>query len=88
MISCEVAPSNNRVYFGLELGDNSNQPTANPIKCENLLNDVRICPRCNGKLNYTYRLYHHIGRATCENCGFPHLNQNTWQVTLILKIKL
>ncbi len=70
LISCEVAPSNNRVYFGLELGDNSNQPTANPIKCENLLNDVRICPRCNGKLNYTYRLYHHIGRATCENCGF------------------
>ena len=39
-------------------------------ECENLLNDMRICPRCAGKLRYEYRRYHHIGRAVCESCGF------------------
>ena len=38
--------------------------------CVNLLNDMRICPKCAGKLRYEYRRYHHIGHAVCESCGF------------------
>ena len=64
LISCTVAPENQRVYFGID-----RLPT-DVTECENLLNDMRICPRCAGKLRYEYRRYHHIGRAVCESCGF------------------
>ena len=64
LISGSVAPENQRVYFGIE-----RLPT-DVTACENLLNDMRICPKCAGKLRYEYRRYHHIGRAVCESCGF------------------
>ena len=64
LISCTVAPENQRVYFGID-----RLPT-DVTACENLLDDMRICPRCAGKLRYEYRRYHHIGRAVCESCGF------------------
>ena len=64
LISCTVAPENQRVYIGID-----RLPT-DVTECENLLNDMRICPRCAGKLRYEYRRYHHIGRAVCESCGF------------------
>ena len=64
LISGSVAPENPRVYFGID-----RLPT-DVTECENLLNDMRICPRCAGKLRYEYRRYHHIGRAVCESCGF------------------
>ena len=64
LISGSVAPENPRVYFGID-----RLPT-DVTACENLLNDMRICPRCAGKLRYEYRRYHHIGRAVCESCGF------------------
>ena len=57
LISGSVAPENPRVYFGID-----RLPT-DVTECENLLNDMRICPRCAGKLRYEYRRYHHIGRA-------------------------
>ena len=40
------------------------------VECVNHINDVRICPKCAGKLRYEYRRYHHIGRAVCQDCGF------------------
>ncbi len=64
LISGSVAPENRRVYFGID-----RLPT-DVTECENLLNDMRICPKCAGKLRYEYRRYHHIGRAVCESCGF------------------
>ena len=64
LISGSVAPENPRVYFGID-----RLPT-DVTECENLLNDMRICPRCAGKLRYEYRRYHHIGRAVCQDCGF------------------
>ena len=64
LISGSVAPENQRVYFGID-----RLPT-DVTECENLLNDMRICPKCAGKLRYEYRRYHHIGRAVCESCGF------------------
>ncbi len=64
LISGSIAPDNQRVYYGIG-------PMASDVtECENLLNDMRICPKCAGKLRYTYRRYHHIGHAVCEDCGF------------------
>lgn len=70
LISSGVAPDNDRVYFGID-----RLPT-DTIECENLINDVRICPKCAGKLRYEYRRYHHIGKAVCEDCGFHSPESN------------
>ena len=64
LISCGVAEENDRCYFGIGPMD------GDVTDCVNLLNDMRICPRCAGKLRYAYRRYHHIGHAVCESCGF------------------
>lgn len=64
LISSGLAPENRRVYFGID------RLETDTVDCENLIDDVRICPRCAGKLRYEYRRYHHIGRAHCQDCGF------------------
>ena len=64
LISSGVAPDNPRAYFGIEKMD------TDVTECVNLINDIRICPKCAGKLKYEYRRYHHIGKAYCEDCGF------------------
>ena len=64
LISCQIAPNNKRVYFGI------NKLSTDLTECINLINDIRICPKCAGKLKYDYLRYHHIGRAHCEDCGF------------------
>ena len=64
LISGSVAPENARVYYGIDRMDSDVQ------ECENLLNDMRICPKCAGKLEYAYRRYHHVGHAVCQSCGF------------------
>ena len=64
LISCGVAPDNDRCYFGI------GPMAGDTAECVNLLNDMRICPRCAGKLRYEYRHYHHIGHAVCQSCGF------------------
>ena len=64
LISASVAPSNPRVYFGLD------RLPGDVTECVNRINDLRICPKCAGKLEYEYRHYHHIGRAHCRDCGF------------------
>ncbi len=64
LISAGVAPDNERVYFGIDKMEGDTQ------ECVNLIDDVRICPQCSGKLDYAFRRYHHIGRAVCRDCGF------------------
>ena len=64
LIACSVAPDNPRVCFGIRKMD------TDVTECINLINDNRICPRCNGDLKYEYLRYHHIGRAYCPQCGF------------------
>lgn len=36
----------------------------------NIIHDYSICPKCATNLEYDYLRYHHIGHATCPNCGF------------------
>ena len=64
LISAGVAPENDRVYFGIDRMESDVE------QCINLIDDVRICPQCSGKLHYDFRRYHHIGRAVCRDCGF------------------
>ena len=61
LISCGLAPENPRVYFGID------RLPSDTVECVNHINDVRICPKCAGKLRYEYRRYHHIGRAVCQD---------------------
>ena len=64
LIACGVAPRCRHKYFAIGRLDSDVED------CINLIDDLRICPHCAGKLRYEYRRYHHIGRAICENCGF------------------
>ena len=64
LISCRVAAENARVYFGIE------KMASDGTDCINLINDMRICPKCHSALSYDYRRYHHIGRARCTACDF------------------
>ena len=70
LISCNIAPENNRVYFGID-----RIPT-DTDECHNIVQDIVVCPKCNGKLKYDFVRYHHIGRAHCEKCDFgsPKIN--------------
>ncbi len=64
LISGNIAKENARTYFGIDrLPEDVNTK-------EDLLNDMRICPRCAGRLTYNYIRYNHIGNATCKDCGF------------------
>lgn len=65
LISCGLAPENSRVYFGID------RLPSDTVECVNHINDVRICPKCAGKLRYEYRRYHHIGRAVCPGLRLP-----------------
>lgn len=86
LISSSVAPNNKRVYFGLDKMD------TDVTECINLINDMRICPRCSGQLKYEYLRYHHIGKAYCPECGFKSpeydymgTNIDTYNMTMMVK---
>ncbi len=64
IIASGVAPTNDRVYFGIDKMD------TDVPKCINLINDMQICPKCGSLLRYEYLRYHHIGKAFCPNCKF------------------
>ena len=64
LIAGSVAPANARKYFGIE------KMPSDLTECHNLINDIRVCPRCSGELRYEYLRYHHIGKAFCADCGF------------------
>lgn len=64
LIACSVAPENERVYFGIDSLDTDTD------KCINLINDMRVCPKCHSKLEFDKVRYHHIGKVHCPSCGF------------------
>ena len=59
LISCGLAPENPRVYFGID------RLPSDTVECVNHINDVRICPKCAGKLRYEYR------RCCWRGCTWP-----------------
>ncbi len=72
LISAGVAPENERIYFGID-----KMPT-DVTECINLINDMRICPKCSAPLKYEYLRYHHIGKAYCPSCGFRSPEYDYW----------
>jgi UDP-N-acetylmuramyl tripeptide synthase len=88
LISSAVAPKNDRCYFGIEKMD------TDVTECINLINDMRICPKCSGELKYEYLRYHHIGKAYCADCGFKSpeydyagADVDTYNMTMTIKDK-
>lgn len=84
-ISQGLAPNNKRTYYSIQRLASDHEEDIN------IINDARICPKCYHMLKYNYLRYHHIGNATCPNCGFtsprsdyaalPDFENNTLTVT-------
>lgn len=63
LISGRLAEKNTRNYFGIDRLENETDIA------DNLICDIVNCPVCGEKLNYSFKHYNHIGRASCV-CGF------------------
>lgn len=63
-ISSMLKPGNKRTYYSIA------RLPSDKEKCENIINDVRSCPKCGGKPEYEYVRYHHIGKMRCLSCGY------------------
>ncbi|NLD20499.1 MAG: DUF1727 domain-containing protein [Clostridiales bacterium] len=81
-----VAPENDRAYYGIERMDTDLE------KCENLIQDFQICPNCHHRLEYEYLRYGHIGKAYCPACGlkapeYDYAGCETDKVNMTINIK-
>lgn len=63
-ISSRLKEGNERTYFSI-----GRLPT-DRNECVNIINDMRMCPKCHSGLEYEYVRYHHIGKMRCPVCGF------------------
>lgn len=70
LIVAGLAPENDRVYFGIDRLETDTD------KCENIVKDITVCPKCDSKLEYDFVRYNHVGRAHCTKCDFasPKIN--------------
>ncbi len=64
LICSNIAPDNEKIYFSIDKLETDTE------KCNNIVRDIIVCPKCNTKLEYEYYRYHHIGKAHCPNCDF------------------
>ena len=63
-MSSSIGKENKKVFFGISELDTDKK------EIDNIVCDVRVCPKCYSKLKYNYIKYHHLGNAYCPNCGF------------------
>ena len=63
-LSSQLGKDNEKVYFAIDKQDGEG------TKPDNIVNDMRICPKCNTKLKYNYSRYHHLGNVYCPKCDF------------------
>lgn len=63
-ICINLASENKKIYYGIDRLDTDTD------ECENIVQDMVICPKCGAKLEYEYYRYHHIGKMHCPNCYF------------------
>lgn len=75
-ICVNLASENKKIYYGIDRLDTDTE------KCENIVQDMVICPKCGAELEYEYYRYHHVGKMHCTNCyfGTPY---NDFEVTNI-----
>ena len=75
-ICVDLARQNNKIYYGIDKLDTDTE------KCENIVQDMVLCPECGTKLEYEYYRYHHVGKMHCPNCDFKTTNMN-YEITKI-----
>lgn len=75
-ICVDLARENNKIYYGIDKLDTDTE------KCENIVQDMVLCPECGTKLEYEYYRYHHVGKMHCTNCDFKTPNMN-YEITKI-----
>lgn len=75
-ICVDLARENNKIYYGIDKLDTDTE------KCENIVQDMVLCPECGTKLEYEYYRYHHVGKMHCQNCDFKTPNMN-YEITKI-----
>ena len=75
-ICVDLARENNKIYYGIDKLDTDTE------KCENIVQDMVLCPECGTKLEYEYYRYHHVGKMHCPNCDFKTPNMN-YEITKI-----
>lgn len=63
-ICVNLASKNKKIYYGIDRLDTDTE------KCENIVRDMVLCPKCGAKLEYEYYRYHHVGKMHCQNCDF------------------
>ncbi len=82
IISGRLGENNPRTYFSVSPMETDRS------KCENIINDMAICPVCHANLEFSNVRYHHIGKAKCLACGFEMpkadyiAEANTWEMKL------
>ena len=87
IISGRLAENNSRTYFSV-MPMETDRP-----KCENIINDMAICPECHANLEFSHVRYHHIGKAKCPACGFEMpkaaytAEADTWEMKLTVSDK-
>ena len=64
----------NVVYFGMDQNAYSSQQT------DGMYNDCYYCPVCKKPLSYEFFHYAHLGKYTCESCGYSRPD-TTYTVT-------
>lgn len=75
-ICVNLASKNKKIYYGIDKLETDTE------KCENIVQDMVICPKCGGKLEYEYYRYHHVGKMHCENYDFETPNKS-YEITNI-----
>ena len=63
-ICSSILPDNERIYYGLK------KTALSTEKSINITHDAKVCPKCFGRMTYSYYHYNHIGEYKCENCGY------------------
>jgi len=63
-ICSTVCLENKRMLFGIK------PQFEEPQVRDSIIKDIIYCPKCNGKIEYSFVRYHHIGRMKCLECGF------------------
>lgn len=75
-ICVNLASENEKVYYGIDRLDTDTEI------CENIVQDMVLCPKCGEKLEYEYYRYHHVGKMHCPNCDFKTPDKN-YEITNI-----
>lgn len=69
-ICVNLASENKKIYYGIDRLETDTK------ECENIVQDMVLCPKCGTKLEYEYYRYHHVGKMHCPKCDFktPEMN--------------